>query len=196
MEDQEGYIKDKVTINMLWANVLSVLVLISSAVVFGSLYYLVWRAKVDFSATFEVLSNNPLLVFLVMCLCLIIGMVAHELIHGIVWAMFAKNGFKSIRFGVVWKMLTPYCHCSEPLAVKQYALGGIMPTILLGIIPALLAIAIGSVGLLAFGVFFITAGSGDLLVIYALRHERGDALVEDHPSEVGYFVYRPVESPH
>jgi hypothetical protein len=196
MEDQEGYIKDKVTISVLWANVLSVLVLISSAVVFGSLYYLVWGAKGDFSDTLEVLSDNLLLAFLVVCLCLVVGMVAHELIHGMTWAVFAKNGFRSIRFGVVWKMLTPYCHCSEPLTVRHYALGGIMPTILLGIVPALLAIAIGSVGLLAFGVFFITAGSGDLLVIYALRHERGDALVEDHPSEVGYFVYRPVEGPH
>jgi hypothetical protein len=71
-----------------------------------------------------------------------------------------------------------------------------MPTILLGIIPALLAVAMGNVGLLVFGVFFITAGSGDLLVIYTLRNEHRDVLIEDHPSEVGYFVYRPVESSH
>lgn len=48
------------------------------------------------------------------------GIVAHEAIHGIFWAAFAKRGFRSIRFGFLWKKLTAYCHCSEPLEVRPY----------------------------------------------------------------------------
>jgi hypothetical protein len=34
---------------------------------------------------------------------LTIGIILHELIHGITWAKYTKDGFKSIRFGVLWK---------------------------------------------------------------------------------------------
>ena len=45
-------------------------------------------------------------------LCLII---VHELIHGITWAIFAKNHFHAIDFGIVWSTLSPYCTCFKPL---------------------------------------------------------------------------------
>ncbi|MEA4948613.1 MAG: hypothetical protein VB068_03025, partial [Petrimonas sp.] len=37
--------------------------------------------------------------FLLFTAAVVIGIVLHELIHGITWALFAKKGFKSIRFG-------------------------------------------------------------------------------------------------
>ena len=60
----------------------------------------------------------------------------------------------NMKFGVIWKMLTPYCHCKEPLKVGQYILGGVMPAVILGIIPCIIAIIIGHFGLLLFGIFF------------------------------------------
>lgn len=58
--------------------------------------------------------------------------VVHELIHGITWGIFAEKHFQSINFGVIWKMLTLYCHCSVPLKKWQYVLGAAMPTLVLG----------------------------------------------------------------
>ena len=87
-------------------------------------------------------------------------------------------------------MLTPYCHCKEPLMVKHYILGAIMPAFVLGIIPAIIAIIIGNFGLLLFGSFFTLAAIGDFMVIYILRNEKKDDFVLDHPSEAGCYIFR------
>jgi hypothetical protein len=123
---------------------------------------------------------------------LILGIIAHELIHGFFWAMYAKNGFKSIKFGILLKMLTPYCHCKEALKIKHYIIGAIMPAIILGIIPSIIAICTGKIGLLIFGIFFTMAASGDFLVIKLLLKENKENWVQDHPSEAGCYIYEPI----
>lgn len=128
--------------------------------------------------------------FLIIIAISLVGVVLHELIHGFSWGLFAKNGFKSITFGVAWKMLTPYCHCKEPLQVNQYIFGAIMPGIILGFLPAIYALIYGSFSILLFGVFFTIAAAGDILMVYLLRKERMDSLVQDHPSEVGCYIYQ------
>lgn len=128
--------------------------------------------------------------FLIIIAISIVGVVLHELIHGLCWGLFAKKGFKSITFGVVWKMLTPYCHCKETLQVNQYIFGAIMPGIILGLLPAVYAVIYGSFGILLFGIFFTIAAAGDILMVYLLRKERMDNLVQDHPSEVGCYIYQ------
>ena len=121
---------------------------------------------------------------------IMLGIVIHELIHGITWACFAKDGYKSIKFGVLWKMLTPYCPCKEPLNVRQYIIGAFTPAIILGFMPSLIAIIVGNLGLLIFGIFFTMAAGGDFLIINLIRKENKDDLVQDHPSEAGCYIYR------
>ncbi|KEH97129.1 metalloprotease family protein [Clostridium massiliodielmoense] len=38
-----------------------------------------------------------------------VGIVVHESIHGITWAVFCKKKWRAIGFGVDWSTLTPYC---------------------------------------------------------------------------------------
>jgi len=90
-------------------------------------------------------------------------------------------------------MLTPYCHSKEPLKVRHYIFGAITPAIFLGIIPAVIAILTENIGLLIFGIIFTMAASGDFLVINLLRKENRDSLVQDHPSEVGFYIYRKIK---
>ena len=188
MENEEKYKKEKVTINVYLANIFAILLLIPTILIFGVPYYLIWKNDILFQ-----FKGHHLWSSLIVLLVLILGTIAHELIHGIVWAKFTKNGFKSIKFGIMWKMVTPYCHCKEPLKMKHYTLGAIMPAIILGFIPAILAIVVGNVALLIFGMFFTIAAGGDFLVIYTLRNEKKDTLIEDHPSEVGFYVYRLID---
>ncbi|MEK9603615.1 MAG: DUF3267 domain-containing protein, partial [Flavobacteriaceae bacterium] len=131
--------------------------------------------------------------FLLIFGILILGIVLHELIHGITWAKFSKEGFKSIKFGVLWKMLTPYCHCKEALNVRQYIIGAITPAIIMGIVPSIIAIMIGNFELLIFGMFFTMAAGGDFLIINLIRKENSSDLVQDHPSEVGCYIYRKMQ---
>ena len=194
MQELENYRKEKLTIDLVWANVFGVLILIPIGLLFGLPFYFIWKPQLDIKQYLD--STGPLgacLGFLLIFGILILGIVLHELIHGIIWAKFAKEGFKSIKFGVLWEMLTPYCHCKEALTVRQYIIGAIAPAIILGIIPAIIAIMTGNLGLLIFGMLFTMAAGGDFLIINLIRKESSSDLVQDHPSEAGCFIYRKIE---
>ena len=194
MQELENYRKEKLTIDLVWANVFGVLILIPIGLLFGLPFYFIWKPQLDIKQYLD--SAGPLgagLGFLLIFEILILGIVLHELIHGIIWAKFAKEGFKSIKFGVLWEMLTPYCHCKEALNVRQYIIGAIAPAIILGIIPSIIAIMTGNLGLLIFGMLFTMAAGGDFLIINLIRKESSSDLVQDHPSEAGCFIYRKIE---
>ena len=194
MQELEDYKKEKLTIDLVWANVFGILIIIPIGIIFGLPYYLLWNPKIGIKQFLDGLEPQTggfgfLLIFGIM----ILGTILHELIHGITWAKFAKGGFKSIKFGVLWKMLTPYCHCKEALNVRQYIIGALTPAIILGIVPSVIAIMIGNLGLLIFGMFFTMAAGGDFLIINLIRKENRSDLVQDHPSEAGCYIYRKVE---
>jgi len=191
IERIDDYQKDHLTINLVKANVFAIFMMIPVGLIFGLPYFLIWGFGFnlsDFRSFTKILS--PELMGIVILLVFSLGIVLHELIHGFVWSRYTSDGFKSIRFGVLWKMLTPYCHCKEPLKVKEYIIGALMPAIILGFIPGIIAISIGNIGLLIFGMIFTTAASGDFMIINLLKNENKDDYVQDHPSEVGCFIYR------
>ena len=197
MEDLKGYSREQLTIDLVRANVVGLLSIIPITLLFGLPYYLIWKEQFtinklrDFLEGFSsaVVGSGAVAIFVVM----IGGIVVHELIHGITWARYTKKGFRSIKFGILWKMLTPYCHCKEPLRLREYVTGAMAPGIVVGILPAIIAIIIGSVPLLLFGIFFTMAASGDVMIINLLRNEKRDDLVLDHPSEAGCYIYRKTE---
>jgi hypothetical protein len=122
---------------------------------------------------------------------IMVGLVAHEALHGLTWAYFVKS-FKVVKFGLDWKTLTPYCHIKDPLPVNAYRLGGLMPGLVLGFVPALAGWLTGQVGVFAFGLLFILGAGGDLLILWLLRQVKPNAWVEDHPQRVGCVV---IETP-
>ena len=194
MTNLDGFKEEKLTINLIWANIFGVLIVIPILLVFGLPYVLIWSSQFEPDNIKLLLSSiKPDFIFgqtITVFVILLGGIVLHEIIHGITWSKFTENGFKSIRFGVLWKMITPYCHCKEHLKVKHYILGAIMPSLILGVIPCVIAILIGNFGLLIFGIFFTMAAAGDFLIINLLRKENKDDLVLDHPSEAGCYIYR------
>ena len=180
--------KRKETINLQSANVASVAIMLGALAVVLGLYALVWHpdvSKEGFAMGMWVRPYGGLLFVVAMA----VGIVVHELIHGATWACFAPSRWKSISFGVIWKMLTPYCHCSEPLLVRHYRIGALMPLYVLGVLPALAGIAIGSLALALYGVLFVGAAAGDIMVAWRLRKEAPESKVQDHPTEAGYWVY-------
>lgn len=157
-------------------------------------FYLVWRGSITTPSIGHYIELTGVVLWLanfsIAVLLILVGVVLHELLHGLVWALFASKGFRSISFGVVWEYLTPYCHCKVPLRINQYILGGIAPGIVLGIIPLIYSLVSGSLGWLLWGAFFTYAASGDCLVIAQLMKEDGSLYVQDHPSELGYYLLK------
>lgn len=127
--------------------------------------------------------------FLLVLVVLIVGIVIHELLHAMGWMVFAGAPRSTIEIGVKWRLLTPYAHGRQPMPVTGYRWGTFLPGLVMGLLPSLLAIAVGSFPLIALGVFFTVAAGGDFLVLWLLRSVPVGALVEDHPSRVGCIVY-------
>jgi hypothetical protein len=160
----EGLEKSELTIEPAQANIKAVALMFPIVAMVVSPYYILWKHAITLDSLKSFKDNNPTWMAYGTMIALgviIIGIVFHEIIHGITWSRFANGGFRSIRFGILWRELTPYCHCEETLLVRHYRIGTIMPAIILGIVPSLMAYFTGNVWLIAFGVFFTMAAAGD-----------------------------------
>lgn len=187
MTDTENYIREELTIDEVKAQVNAITYFIPFLVVLGIPYVIIWRGNFTKEAINGLFGPWGLYTLL----ALVLGIIFHELIHGLTWSAFAKKGLRSIRYGVLKKTMTPYCHCNEPLSVRHYIIGAAMPGIVLGIIPAVIALFTGSLPLFALGMFFTMAAGGDMMIIYMLRKQPGHYLVQDHPSKIGCYLFRP-----
>lgn len=184
----------KLTINLTWANIFSIILLAVTALVALILFRIIWEeSTTNIFGLSEELAEAADLVFIVRLFLVVIaylgGIIIHELIHGITWARYAPGGWKSISFGVMWKMLTPYCHCDKPLKVRHYVLGALAPLVALGILPIVTGLCFCSMAVLVYGIIFTSAAAGDILVVWKLRHEPAENTVLDHPTEAGCIIY-------
>ena len=184
----EMYRREELTVSAFDVQLISPLYSIPFLIPLGVLYYMIWGEKLILTYFMDAVLNwgHWLAVFLFGII--LFGIVLHELIHGVVWAKFVKNGLNSIEFGV---KETPYCHCKEPLSVKHYIIGAFMPGLVLGIIPSFFAVATGSLFLILFGLFFTLAACGDFMMISILIKQPMDSLVQDHPKKMGCYIFRP-----
>ncbi len=180
-------------IDLMKANWQSLILMVILIPVYGLPYWLVWHDQLTLSklkSFLEGLSEGSLIVGpLAVFLTMVVGIVVHELLHGVTWAYYAKHGWQSIRFGIFWKMLAPYAHCTEAVPVRHYLKAVLMPGLVLGLMPAIVAIVIGSLGWLLFGWFFTVAAVGDLLMARMLIQENPDALAEDMSDAAGFWIY-------
>lgn len=170
---------------MLTANVVAVLVMLPLAALLAVPYLLIWHRQ-GLSFALDGFGWLPWLL-----VTLVGGIVVHELIHGIAWAVASGRSLRDIEFGVQWQSLTPYAHTKGPMPARAYRIGAAMPGLLLGVVPVILATATGNGSLLAFGLLFTWAAGGDWLILWLLRGLPGDALVEDHPTRAGCYVFEP-----
>ena len=184
-----GYEKVLKIIDIVKANNIGLKLLIPTILIYGLPFYLIWKDSISFKDLFSAGSGWVFLKWLTIFLA---GIVAHELVHGITWALYAKKGFRSIKFGVLWKYITPYCHCKEPLQIRHYLIGAITPFIFVGLLPAVYAIITGSINWLLFGIFYTVGAVGDFLIIKLLLPEKRNDYALDHPSEAGCYVYRKI----
>ncbi|MDR1325148.1 MAG: DUF3267 domain-containing protein [Treponema sp.] len=191
---EDDYIKEEVVISILWANIFAFILLVIAIAVFGIPFFMIWDEKYSMSIGINTTMSlqERIKNVAIALLILIPGIIAHELIHGIVYTIFAKNRFKSVKFGIMpaKKLFTPYCCCKERLKINHYKIALMMPLIILGIIPATISIILGNGFLLLWGIVFTTAGSGDILIFIKTLKEKKGSWILDHSTEAGYYVYK------
>lgn len=130
------------------------------------------------------LTFNPALLMI----AIILGIAAHEVIHGLSWMVFGHTPLSAIKFGFQWKTFTPYAHLKEPVEVSVYRIGTFMPGFILGILPYILSLLLGDGNLFWFGLVHTSAAGGDWLVLWLIRNVKSGTLVEDHPTHAGCYV--------
>ncbi len=165
------------SIPMARATLLSLPISIAVIVVSMILFRLIWGWP-DLSA-----SEFPN-VFLSLGI-LLLGIVFHEWLHAFGWKTAAGIPWSAMRFGVNWKVLAPYAHCAVPMSARAYRFGIVLPGLVLGVIPCVTGLVIGSFVHVFWGTLFTAAAAGDGLGYWAIRFIPPTARVLDHPTEVG-----------
>ena len=193
----KNYVKEELTFKTGREMVFAFFVMAISGLVFGLPFYLLWTERVQdaFNNTEAVDLHTRLITGAVALGVLIVGMAVHELIHGFFFAIFSKNKFKSIKFGLVLKKGYAYCKCKEILPTNRYAVGLLMPLIILGIVPSIISLFIGSSDLLLFGSILTGAAGSDILVFKKLsKNMKGTWLEEDLANDEIMHLYKPIKS--
>lgn len=174
----QGYIPKEKTISVLKANIFAFLTAGPIAIICFVIFYL------QFPEHDYVLSQESSLIFL---LAMIVSIFVHEILHGIGWGIFCRSK-KSISFGVMWKQLTPYCTCAEPLTYTKYLIGSLIPFFILGIVMFMIALFTESTVCLYLSLINILSAGGDTTISLLLWNHRKDIIV-DHPTKVGFVAY-------
>lgn len=175
-----GYSEKAVTISAAKAMILGLVCALPFITVLGIFYriFLMERAHLT-----EVSGISFYAVFLGI---LAASAVAHELLHGVGWAISSKKGWGIVRFNV--NALIPSCACKTVLSRRSYLFGVLLPFIVLGGSSAVfLAIYPGTVSVLTMAVNFGLAGADLLIALYILKEKNARFL--DHPTQAGYIAY-------
>ena len=181
----DGFIRQDLIIDVVNANIGAIVVMLPFMIVMGILYYIVNSHK-SIGLNFNMSSY---MIFLGAFMLLVI---LHELIHGITWSMFTPAHMGDIEFGVIWSAITPYCTCGRPLTKKQFILGAVMPTLILGFGLGIVGIVIGKLMVFLLAEALILGGGGDFMIILKLLRFHSDKdtiLYYDHPYECGLVVF-------
>jgi hypothetical protein len=117
-------------------------------------------------------------------LAFLIGIFGHELLHGV---GFLLGGVppKRIRFGI--KAIPPavYCTTDARMEARHYRIAGLLPGVLLGILPTLFGLFTRSSAILTWGFLMVVSCGGDLAALWEMRSIPSSVLVEDSPDGVG-----------
>ena len=180
--EQQGYHREDATVSIVKANLMVFATSVPVCIVLAVLFGLLNKGRAHFGKMNMLTLMIPLL----------LSIPVHEGLHGLGWLPSCKKGWKSIRFGVMWSSLTPYCNCKEAMPVKGYYLGLLMPFTVLGLLPSAAGIITGSVPFLAFGLLNILLAGGDLTIALVIRKYIGkSAVILDHPSQCGCLAFLP-----
>lgn len=187
--EKEGYQQKNLTISVLRANVMALVLSLPFIILAAVVFFQINSSQKIFQ---EYSEERILMNWWFLFLGLIVLAVVHEGLHGITWGIFAPKHFGSIEFGFIAKYLTPYCCCMEPLKKWQYILGGLMPTVILGVIPIAISCFTGSIWWFFMGCIMFMGGGGDMEIVRCLlmhRSEKEEQICLDHPYECGVVVF-------
>lgn len=152
--------------------------------------YLVLWGKPAFLAALRAALVSPWLIP-----ALGLGVVAHEGLHGLGWALFGRISWREVQFGFDRLGRMPFARCRVPLPVSAYRVGGALPALVMGVAPLLVGSVSGTGWLAVWGALFLAMASGDLLILWATRSAGAQAHILGHPGSGTHIVISAAKTP-
>ena len=176
----------KFTLGIGKANMYSLILMIPLIVIYLMVFISVWGNE-----KLNVLEEHNVGVLIITA---VIGIAFHEIIHGLTWIILTQNRISSLKFGFSWKFMTPFCHYRKSIKVRFYRVGIVMPLIILGILPSVIALVTGNGFLYLWGIFFTCIATGDIIVLFMLRKLSAEEYVFDHSKKMGFKIEKEEET--
>lgn len=172
----EGYREVLVTTTVFKANIYALLLAAPIVALYILVFMLRWQGAPELAVDRS---------FVPTVILLFISVPVHEVLHGIGWWPFCKNGWQSIFISMMKSSLTPFCHCLETLSAGAYAVGTALPCLVLSGGSFILSLIFPNIQILMFAIMSAILAGGDLWILVMLpRHRRGKII--DHPTEIGF----------
>ena len=168
------------TVSMIAANLVALALVPVAGLLFILPYSLIWD---DIMPTIAQLFDGA--VWWTAVLIFFLSIIAHELLHAVGYIWVGGVPRTAVKFGFSWRGLAPYAHCYEPMTARAYRTAVSLPGLILGLLPGIIGLLIGSFWLTLFGAIMVMTAGGDLAVLLAIRHLPPTAIVRDHPTRVG-----------
>ena len=116
----------------------------------------------------------------------------HEAMHAVGLRRFAKVSWREIRFGMLWRALVPYCHCTVPIPLPAYCRMSLLPLWTTGAASLVALLIFPADWLAVLAGLAIGCCIGDVWLVAKARHFDENALVQDSTSEIGFDVLSAV----
>ena len=119
-----------------------------------------------------------------------LGFVVHEALHGLA---FRAGGapWRTISFGFIWKYGAFYAHTTTPITARAYRRVLVLPGLVLGLLPAVAAVALESALGTWLAAVMLMGAVGDLLLLWMARDLQPGQLVVDHRERPGFLYRQP-----
>lgn len=177
---------------------ISLLVLAVFIILFVVPFHIIWMDEmlISYKNYFEYLGNAQFihllqgfiqkLIYLIIILFL--SIILHEGLHGVGFFVFSKAGLKEIQFGILWKYLAPYAHCTIPITRGAYMASALLPVWIMALCPLIISFFNGSIYWLLYGIVLSWASTGDVISVWLALKIPSEKLLLDHHEHLGFFV--------
>ena len=162
----------KFELSMLWANIVSIVLLIVGTII----------AFITYGAIYD--PNTTMVIALFE---LVIYLIMHEILHGLAFSCFCKNK-NNVKYGAMLEKGVLYAMCQERIPKKGAYISLLTPTVVLTGIILIIAYVFRVDDLVFLGVFNLAGAAGDILMTLFLTKLPKDVQYIDYDNVIGFYL--------
>ena len=190
----ENYKADDKLLNGLWVNLIAVALFAVFAAIVSFIYYTLWGNPFQEWSFHQrsITSNLEAIVFGgFVFVAIILGFyLVHEMLQGIIWSRYTGVRISLTRV----KSMGRICYCEKPIKLRNYIFGLLLPTIILGLIPTIMGIAVGNLMIACFGLLMLAILGESFCILFLLRNTKSTDFIKPIDSKIGFTIYSPIQS--